>query len=429
MGVDSKSLGDDSKREGVIVAKGVDESGTSVIELSAIEANKLFLMIFGDKASKNVLAQLSNQDIRFSADNETSMGLRKHEAGPCVVLAAIQTEEEGTVGMDYESIEGDSMVTDVEQKSIVVEGMVKREQKSISNIQARLIYFLNKGKRLCGSQPELSDELLFYEICSRLPVKSLYRFRCCSTSFHRLTSDQRFLTAIRRYGARRILISFSCALPTKIVLYSTDGHVGPYTPTSLPARVIENPSVTHCMSVNVINGFICQVNEYLDVFVMNNATNEKIKLPTYQQPSEWDRQYFYFCHDPETDTYKVLCTMTVGFYKPRTQITMNYSIFTLGLDNWRGVFRVQNESMSAMLYPDGACGSRCDDFTFIEVNSTLALIDIDILKVEDIILWTRRKDSRLDDVGSWLQRNIQFPSEWKMPHRLCGRYSFRGRLF
>ncbi|KAL3651682.1 hypothetical protein CASFOL_004684 [Castilleja foliolosa] len=90
MGVDSKSLGDDSKREGVIVAKGADKSGPSVIELSAIEANKLFLMIFGDKASKNVLAQWSNQDIRFSADNETSMGLRKHEAGPCVVLAAIQ---------------------------------------------------------------------------------------------------------------------------------------------------------------------------------------------------------------------------------------------------------------------------------------------------------------------------------------------------
>ncbi|KAL3641128.1 hypothetical protein CASFOL_016096 [Castilleja foliolosa] len=90
MGVDSKGLGDEGKGEGVIVAKGADKSGTSVIELSTIEANKLFLMIFGEGVSKDVLAQWSNQGIRFSADPETSMGLVQHEAGPCGVLAAIQ---------------------------------------------------------------------------------------------------------------------------------------------------------------------------------------------------------------------------------------------------------------------------------------------------------------------------------------------------
>ncbi|CAJ2629870.1 unnamed protein product [Trifolium pratense] len=59
-------------------------------ELSAEEANKLFVMVFGSEVSKDILAQWCNQGIRFSSDPETSMGLVQHEGGPCGVLAAIQ---------------------------------------------------------------------------------------------------------------------------------------------------------------------------------------------------------------------------------------------------------------------------------------------------------------------------------------------------
>lgn len=54
------------------------------------EANQLFSMMFGSEVSKDILAQWSNQGIRFSSDSETSMGLVQHEGGPCGVLAAIQ---------------------------------------------------------------------------------------------------------------------------------------------------------------------------------------------------------------------------------------------------------------------------------------------------------------------------------------------------
>nr|GMC55242.1 ubiquitin carboxyl-terminal hydrolase FAM188A [Ipomoea batatas] len=59
-------------------------------ELSMAEAQQLFLMIFGNEVTKGVLAQWSNQGIRFSSDPETSMGLVQHEGGPCGVLATIQ---------------------------------------------------------------------------------------------------------------------------------------------------------------------------------------------------------------------------------------------------------------------------------------------------------------------------------------------------
>lgn len=59
-------------------------------ELSFDEANQLFSMVFGSSVSKEILAQWTNQGIRFSPDPETSMGLVQHEGGPCGVLAALQ---------------------------------------------------------------------------------------------------------------------------------------------------------------------------------------------------------------------------------------------------------------------------------------------------------------------------------------------------
>ncbi|KAL6269197.1 hypothetical protein ACE6H2_026108 [Prunus campanulata] len=58
--------------------------------LSEEDAKQLFSMVFGAEVTKGILAQWSNQGIRFSPDPETSMGLVQHEGGPCGVLAAIQ---------------------------------------------------------------------------------------------------------------------------------------------------------------------------------------------------------------------------------------------------------------------------------------------------------------------------------------------------
>ncbi|KAJ7969827.1 hypothetical protein O6P43_008107 [Quillaja saponaria] len=73
--------------EGVNFGLEVVNSGK---ELSLGEATQLFFMVFGGEVSKDILAQWSNQGIRFSRDPETTMGLVQHEGGPCGVLAAIQ---------------------------------------------------------------------------------------------------------------------------------------------------------------------------------------------------------------------------------------------------------------------------------------------------------------------------------------------------
>lgn len=54
-------------------------------ELSVEEPNQLFLMVFGSEITRGILAQWSNQGIRFSPDPETSTGLVQHEELRCLV--------------------------------------------------------------------------------------------------------------------------------------------------------------------------------------------------------------------------------------------------------------------------------------------------------------------------------------------------------
>lgn len=78
------------KGKDVNLVKREEKRRDSGLQLSPAEAQQLFLMIFGGQVTKDILAQWSNQGIRFSSDPETSMGLVQHEGGPCGVLATIQ---------------------------------------------------------------------------------------------------------------------------------------------------------------------------------------------------------------------------------------------------------------------------------------------------------------------------------------------------
>lgn len=89
----AKEKEEDAKNSGIGKGVGdvsIKEDVNLGMELSTNEANKLFSMVFGASVSRDILAQWSNQGIRFSPDPETSMGLVQHEGGPCGVLAAIQ---------------------------------------------------------------------------------------------------------------------------------------------------------------------------------------------------------------------------------------------------------------------------------------------------------------------------------------------------
>ncbi|KAG6478154.1 hypothetical protein ZIOFF_061586 [Zingiber officinale] len=101
--------------------------------LSLADAEKLFLMVFGNCVSRDVLAQWSNQGIRFSSDPETCMGLVQEEGGPCGILATIQfntsteqwwTMEISKCGFSHSSIDVESKKRKMDKKFPQEEGPV-----------------------------------------------------------------------------------------------------------------------------------------------------------------------------------------------------------------------------------------------------------------------------------------------------------------
>ncbi|KAL3648868.1 hypothetical protein CASFOL_005271 [Castilleja foliolosa] len=320
------------------------------------------------------------------------------------------------------------------------------------------------GKKFNGSLPSIPDDVIFYEIFPRLPVKSLHRFRCIARSFRVLTSEKRFLDVVRCYGPRRQLISFPRLLPLEIDLYNANFSVWPYGPGFSLATAIDDPFINRCIYINVINGFMCRANESRNVVIMNNATNEVSLLPNYEPPLRCDGHYVYFVYDPHTDIYKVLRTMTFRTITGATTPLMRYSIFTLGNEKWvcfdhpgllqygnsrsvcidgilylnnfrescgcyvMGIYSVQNDSFSTILYPKGLDQSKYDDCHLIELNGSLAIIDIDFVLPDGITLWRKQKGSRLDDGASWVQQSIKFPRYWITANRLCARYCFSNNL-
>ncbi|KAL3652318.1 hypothetical protein CASFOL_001999 [Castilleja foliolosa] len=300
-------------------------------------------------------------------------------------------------------------------------------------------------KELDGSLPSIPDDVIFYEIFPRLPVKSLHRFRCIAISFRGLTSERRFLDAVRRYAPRRQLISFPRLLPLEIDLYHVDFAVSPNRLGAIPATAIQDPFINRCIYINVINGFMCRSNESRNVVIMNEATNEVSVLPNYEPPLRCEQHYVYFVYDYHTDIYKVLRTMTFRTGTGETTLRMRYSIFTLGLQKWvcfdhsgllqygnsrsvcidgtlylnkfrrdsgghiMGIYSVQNDSFSTMLYPNGLCPSKYDDCHLIELNGSLAIIDMHFVMADGITLWRKKKGSMLDDGASWVEQTIKFP--------------------
>ncbi|KAI3686066.1 hypothetical protein L1987_79736 [Smallanthus sonchifolius] len=96
-------------------------------EVSPEHAHQLFSMVFGNEVSKGILAQWSNQGIRFSPDEETSMGLVQHEGGPCGVLAAIQA-----FVLKYLLFSPQELVKDVPKTPMI--SVLQETQDSVTNI-------------------------------------------------------------------------------------------------------------------------------------------------------------------------------------------------------------------------------------------------------------------------------------------------------
>jgi hypothetical protein len=157
----------------------------------------------------------------------------------------------------------------------------------------------------------LPDELIV-EIISRLPVKTLMRFRCLNKSFNTLVSDPNFVKMhLKKSEQNPQLTVFSYRYPDK----------EPYLLTFPISRLHENPSITihydpyyrlndsdHSWRVvGSCNGLLCLLDQTTSplrrwLCLWNPATRTKSEIVL----AAHNYRKFFFGYDYLTETYKVI---------------------------------------------------------------------------------------------------------------------------
>ncbi|ESQ31061.1 hypothetical protein EUTSA_v10011324mg [Eutrema salsugineum] len=205
--------------------RSCDGDGSSGNELSPEESNQLFTMVFGNEVSKSVLAQWTNQGIRFSPDPETTIGLVQHEGGPCGVLAALQAfvlkyllyvpDDIGkaspslgvwTLSNRHVSSNSFSSVPEDVKTRALVRSMCEILFMCGNNNRAVIASFSNSEKSIINPKDEAMASGLPIESASDL--QKILRFETFTTKSNALSKLEGTITAFQsRMGALLFLIS------------------------------------------------------------------------------------------------------------------------------------------------------------------------------------------------------------------------------
>ncbi|CAN7139366.1 ubiquitin carboxyl-terminal hydrolase MINDY-3 [Brassica rapa] len=203
--------------------KGIGSGGG--LELSPEESNQLFTMVFGNEVSKSILAQWTNQGIRFSPDPETTIGLVQHEGGPCGVLAALQAfvlkyllyfpddigKDSPSLGVKtsknpYVASHSFSSIPEEAKTRALVRSMCEILFMCGNNNRAVVASFLNSEDLNTNQKDEVMAAGLPIESASDL--QKILRFETFTTQSSALSKIEGTITAFQsRVGALLFLIS------------------------------------------------------------------------------------------------------------------------------------------------------------------------------------------------------------------------------
>ncbi|XP_060181742.1 F-box/kelch-repeat protein At3g23880-like [Lycium barbarum] len=189
--------------------------------------------------------------------------------------------------------------------------------------------------------PILPPELIT-EILSRLPVKSLLRFRCVSKSWLSLICSNEFINIHlslssnnKEYTHHRLMLSFvqpeynlkDCSLGSLLNGGDTEAFDLDYP--------MKNPHKSVWI-VGSVNGLICVAIEENDLFLWNPSIRKFKKLPDSRPKLRCGYYFMYgFGYDEVRDDYKVVGIFCIfgsgGAYE------VEVKIYGLKSDSWRNV--------------------------------------------------------------------------------------------
>lgn len=186
-------------------------------------------------------------------------------------------------------------------------------------------------------RPLIDSDDIIIDILSRLPVKSLLRFRCVCKSWHTLISDSHLVRKHLRRAVRGVNANSSKLLISSSPLYSIDYEALEDVNSFVAIKELHLPVplVLDRMSiVGSCNGLICLHENKGDFFLWNPCTRDTLKLPgvTYFLSSP---MFYGFGYDSTIEDYKVIVGGTSS--SESGLLTTTIALFTLKSGSWRTV--------------------------------------------------------------------------------------------
>ncbi|KAK6122837.1 hypothetical protein DH2020_043418 [Rehmannia glutinosa] len=183
-------------------------------------------------------------------------------------------------------------------------------------------------------------EDIITEILSRLPVKTLLKFRCVSKSWLNLISSPQFVNAHLKNSTKnnmgfhsRLVFHLRYSPSPKVFhTFSLHPKIDDYESLSVDKLVL---SCRPCYAIEIVgscNGLVCVVLDYNSVVLWNPTTRKSKTLPV--SDSSLDLSKHGFGYDAANDDYKVVefgCNYDTFGYKKSTK----RNIYSSRVDSWR----------------------------------------------------------------------------------------------
>ncbi|XP_059648601.1 putative F-box protein At5g52610 [Cornus florida] len=200
----------------------------------------------------------------------------------------------------------------------------------------------SKNPNPCTTGGPLPEDMIL-EIISRLPLKSLLRFRSVCKSWHAIIHspsfvDVHFTQSQSRTRPPQFLLSISDS-DSDHYFYSASVEGGaPVHLLSMPGcKKNESSSPCECYVSECLNGLVCFYNGH-NVYVINPSIRRSITLPppasdyTNCKLDEDGYEYYSgysFGYDPSNNEYKVLHIMGTRYMRTRRLSDLQCEVFTI----------------------------------------------------------------------------------------------------
>ncbi|KAJ7947514.1 F-box protein [Quillaja saponaria] len=231
---------------------------------------------------------------------------------------------------------------------------------------------------------------LVVDILSRLPVKSLMRFKCVHKSWHVLIDEDNYFKTMHLHkftfneNNARILLKQQIENPSKDVLHMLSDEEAHESVARLDMpsifQIEEFPYGINHPYLCSVNGIIC-ISNCKRAGLWNPAIREFRLLPDFQQPDVKDYNYngYGIGYDCIRDDYKVIrtvdCYTENGYYLEDEESTYTpgspmffqppeklfFEVYSLKTDSWRKVnvdsepFIIASYTLPNHVYLKGAC--------------------------------------------------------------------------